>query len=64
LVIAAIAIGRLPSWASDGKLHEAILRFHEKTRQIDRIVNRHGLHEDKLEERRGEFSEARGLLLA
>jgi len=44
--------------------HEAIRRFHEKTRQIDRIVNRHGLHEEKLEERRGEFGmKPRGLLL-
>jgi hypothetical protein len=36
----------------DGKLHEANRRFHEKTRQIDRIADRHGLHEEKLEERR------------
>src|SRR5208282_5752372 len=39
----------------DGKLHKANRRFHEKTRQIDRIADRHGLHEEKLEERRGEF---------
>jgi len=39
----------------DGKLHEADRRFHEKTRQIDRITDRHSLYEEKLEERRGEF---------
>jgi hypothetical protein len=42
-------------WPCDGKLHEANRRFHEKTRQIDRVADRHGLHEEKLEEQRGEF---------
>jgi hypothetical protein len=42
----------------DGKLHEANRRFHEKTRQIDRIADRHGLDEEKLEDRRGEFGMA------
>jgi hypothetical protein len=37
------------------KLHEANRRSYEKTRQIDHIADAHGLHEEQLEERRGEF---------
>jgi hypothetical protein len=35
----------------DGELHEADRRLHEKTRQIDRIADGHGLYEEKLEQR-------------
>ena len=35
----------------DRELHKADRRLHEKPRQIDRIADRHGLDEEKLEER-------------
>src|SRR5208282_1904526 len=37
------------------ELHKADRRFHEKTRQIDRIADGHGFYEEKLEERRREL---------
>jgi hypothetical protein len=33
----------------DGELHKADRRFHEKTRQIDRIADGHGRYEQEFE---------------